>query len=321
MIHVPGAIVFAAFLLIGPFGIRHAADTLILFGFMGCALSVALGSNRSSHRQSAALLFVLAVLSYESLQSITAWLTIELTEVPILGEREALHLAPYLFFTVNVGLAAIGVVAAVIAAIYLEVRKTRFPLAKLFPETNFATAPTELTNSAARIARAAGVTPPHVSLIDTGSPAAFVTRSRRGFELAISVGLIESLGVDEVEACIAHELSHMKNNDFAVRTFATSARVALFAHPLSHFVEPALYRAREFLADKTAVKLLGGSNSLISALSKIHESQSYVTSQPGSVTTACLFDPPSRGRFVRLFDKHPSLDARIKALRELNLHD
>jgi heat shock protein HtpX len=304
---------FAAFLLIGPFGIRHAVDTLVLFGFMASALGVALVSKHSSHQQSMALMFVLAVLFYESLQSITSWLNFELTEVQTLGEKEALHAASF-FFTMNVGLAVFGAAAAVVVAVSMELRKTCFPLARLFPEMKFLTAPVELISSVVEISRRAGVAPPNVSLIDSGAPAAFITRSRRGFELALSVGLLESIGRDELQACIAHELSHVKNNDFVVRCFATSARIALFAHPLSHLIEPALYRAREFLADKTAVELIGGRDSLISALSKIRESQDYITSQSGSVATACLFDPASKNRFVRLFDKHPSLDARIKAL-------
>jgi heat shock protein HtpX len=319
MIQLPSAVMFAALLLVGPFGI-HQADTLVLFGFMACALAVALISDRSSHQQSMALMFVLAILFYESLQSITSWLNIELMEVPMLGERETLHFVPF-FFTMNVGFAIIGAAAAVIVAVYMEVRKTRFPLAKLFPEVGFVTAPTELIDSVSRISRTAGIASPNVSLIDSGDPAAFITRSRQGSELAVSVGLLESLSQDELEACIAHELSHVKNNDFAFRFFATSARVALFAHPLSHLIEPALYRAREFIADKTAVQLIGGRDSLISALTKIRESQDYVTSQPGSIATACLFDSASKRRVVRLFDKHPSLDARIKALKELNLNE
>jgi Zn-dependent protease with chaperone function len=315
MIHVLSAVIFAAYLLIGPFGIRHVADTLILFGFMASALAVALVSNRSSHQQSIALMFVLAALFYESLRSITSWLNVELTEVRILGEKEALHAVSF-FFTLNVGLAIIGVAAAVIVAISLEVRKTCLPLARLFPEVKFLTATTELASSVAGISRTAGIAPPNVSLIDSGDPAAFITRSRHGFELAVSVGLLESLSKDELEACIAHELSHEKNNDFAFRSFATSARIALFAHPMSHLIEPAIYRAREFLADKTAVQLIGGRDSLVSALAKIRESQDYITSQPGSIATACLFDPASKNGFLRLFDKHPSLDARIKALRE-----
>ena len=316
MIQLPSAVVFAAFLLIGPFGIHHLADTLVLFGFMSCALAVALGSSHSSRQQSMALLFVLATLFYESLQSITSWLSIELMETRTLGEREALHAVSF-FFTMNAALAIIGAAAAVIVAVSLEVRKTCLPLAGLFPETKFIPPPTELVSSVAEISRRAAITPPNVSLIDSGDPAAFITRSREGFELAVSVGLVESLSQDELAACIAHELSHVKNKDFVVRTFATSARVALFAHPLSHLIEPALYRSREFLADRTAVDLMGGRDSLVSALMKIYESQSYVASQSGSVTTACLFDPASKSRFVRLFDKHPSLDARIKALGEL----
>jgi heat shock protein HtpX len=320
MIQLPNAVMFAALFLIGPFGIHHEADTLVLFGFMACALAVALVSDRSSHQQSMAFLFVLAILFYESLQSITSWLNIELMGVPTLGGRETLRYVSF-FFTLNAGLAVIGAAAAVIVAVSLEVRKTRFPLVKLFPEVAFVTAPTELISSVSRISRTAGIASPNVSLIDSGDPAAFITRSREGFELAVSVGLLESLSQDELEACIAHELSHVKNNDFAVRSFATSARVALFAHPLSHLIEPALYRAREFLADKTAVRLIGSRDSLISALTKIRESQDYITSQPGSIATACLFDSARNSRFLRLFDKHPGLDARIKALKELNLNE
>ena len=316
MIHLPGAVMFAAFLLIGPFGIRHAADSLVLLGFMASALAVALFSNRSFHKQSIALMSVLALLFYESLQSITSWLRAELMEAPILGERETLH-AVSLFFTINVGLAVIGAAAAVIVAVSFEVRKTCLPLAGLFPELKFLTAPTELTRSVAEVSSVAGIAPPNVSLIDSGNPAAFITRSRHGFELAVSVGLLESLSQDELQACIAHEISHVKNNDFAVRSFATAARVALFAHPLSHLIEPALYRTREFLADKKAVQVIGGRESLISALTKIRESQDYLPSQPESIATACLFNPASKNRFVRLFHKHPSLDARINALREM----
>jgi heat shock protein HtpX len=320
MIPLPGAIIFAAFLLIGPFGIHHLADALILFGFLASALGIALTSNRSSHKQSMALMFVLAVLFFESLQSITSWLSIELNEVPTFGEREAMHAVSF-FFTMNVGLAIIGTAAAVIVAVSLEVRKTRLPLARLFPETKFLTAPPELIRSVTEVSATAGIAPPNLCLIDSGDPAAFITRSRHGFELAVSVGLIESLSRDELVACIAHELAHVKNNDFAVRSFATSARVALFAHPLSHLIEPAIYRAREYLADKTAAQLVGSRAALISALTKIRESQDYMTSQAGSIATACLFDPASRNRLVRLFDKHPTLDARIRSLNELSIGD
>ena len=317
MIPLPNALMFAAFFLIGPFGLRNRVASLVEFGLIANFLIVALISKRSSRRQSMALLCALAVLFYENIQSVVTWLNIELSEVPILGVREALNFVSILF-TLNVSLAVIGAAAAVIVGLSLEVRKSCLPLANLFPEMGFSSAPEGLTRSVCKMSEEAAITPPDVALIDSGNPAAFVTRSRDGYVIALSVGLVESLTQEELEACIAHELSHMKNNDFAVRSLATAARVALFSHPLSHLIEPALYRAREFLADKTAVKLIGGKEALISALTKIRESQDYLTSQPASIAAACLFDQPRRNHLLRLFDKHPCLDSRIEALRELD---
>jgi len=317
MIQISGAIIYAAIILIGPFGAHHEVAALVTLSLLTSALAIALVSNRSSHRQSLALLSVLAVLLYESLQCVTNWAHFELTKISILGVQEALQFATS-FFTLNVGLALIGAAAAAVLAVSLQIRKTHLSLTKLFPDVGFATAPTELIDSVASISKAAGIAPPNVSLIDSGDPAAFITRSREGFELAVSVGLVESLNGDELEACIAHEVSHVKNNDFAVRSFATCARVALFGHPLSHLIEPAVYRAREFLADETAVRLVGRPEPLISALTKIKDSQNYAVSKPTSIRTACLFDSTNKSRFLRIFDHHPSLDARIKTLRELD---
>jgi len=320
MIHVPGALMFVAFFLIGPFAIHNVVPTLAVFGLVTAALILALASNRSSHRQSTALLLVLAMLFYESLQSITSWLHIELTEIPMLGEREAFRFVSF-FFTMNVALALVGAAAAAVLAVSLEVRKTHFPLAKLFPEVRSVSAPIDLISTVDEISRRAGISSPNVSLIDSGNLGAFVTRSRHGIELAVSVGLLESLNRDELVACIAHELAHVKNNDFAVRSFATSARVALFAHPLSHLIEPAIYRAREFLADRSAAQLVGSRDSLISALTKIRESQDYLAAPRGSIAAACLFDSASKNWFVRLFNRSPTLDARIRMLRELSVID
>jgi heat shock protein HtpX len=127
------------------------------------------------------------------------------------------------------------------------------------------------------------------------------------------VGLLESLSTKELDACLAHELSHVKNNDFSVRSFATAARVALFAHPLSHLIEPAVYRAREFLADRTAADL-AERGALISALSKLQESQNYVAARR-SIGTACLFGCVGTNPLLRLFDKHPTLEKRIRVLQ------
>jgi heat shock protein HtpX len=306
---------FVAWVLIGPLNLHHELwlPTLILSTLSITVLGVGFFVKRSYRFQSIALLAILGIMFFESLQSIASWLHIELIGPSLLEGEEVRHLLSF-FFTLNVGLAAVGTVAAVCVALSLELRKSHLPLARLFPEMNFEAAPPEVTRSVEKLSTTIGVVPPKVTLIDSGDPAAFITRSKREYVLAVSVGLLESLSAKELDACLAHELSHVKNNDFSVRSFATAARVALFAHPLSHLIEPAVYRAREFLADRTAADL-AERGALISALSKLQESQNYFAAHR-SIGTACLFDSVGTNPLFRLFDKHPTLENRIRVLQE-----
>ena len=118
-----------------------------------------------------------------------------------------------------------------------------------------------------------------------------------------------------MEACLAHEISHLKNKDFVWRFMATVAKVALFAKPLSYLIEPAVYRGRELKADKTAARMIGGPDALISALSKLGESQaSNIATTAGNVCTCYL---NSSNGFFRIFNKHPEIHARIRSLQEM----
>lgn len=72
----------------------------------------------------------------------------------------------------------------------------------------------------------------------------FTVRANRRYTIAASIGLLESLSEKEVEACLAHEVAHLKNRDFIVRAIATVSKLAVFARPVGYFVEPAVYRAR-----------------------------------------------------------------------------
>ena len=315
MIQAPRVLMFVAWFLIGPLNVHHELwlPTIILSTLSITALGLPFILKRSYRTQSVALLAVLGIMFFESLQSIASWLHIELIDPSLVEGEEVRHLLSF-FFTLNVGLAALGTIAAAGVALSLELRKSHLPLTRLFPEMAFETAPAEVTRSVERLSTTMGIVSPKVTLIDSGDPAAFITRSKREYVLAVSVGLLESLTAKELDACLAHELSHLKNKDFAVRSFATAARVALFSHPLSHLIEPAVYRARELLADRTAAKL-GERGALISALSKLQESQNYVTAHR-SIGTACLFDSVGTNPLFRLFDKHPTLEKRIRALQE-----
>jgi heat shock protein HtpX len=219
-----------------------------------------------------------------------------------------------LFHHVNFWVNILGVVAAGCVAIFIVFGKSRVSFSKAFPQTRFLEATTEVKEMIARLASAAGIAAPDVCLIDSGVPSAFTVRANRRYLVTVSVGLLESLEESEVEACLAHEIAHLKNNDFAVRFLATLAKVALFARPLSYILEPAVYRAREFLADSTAARLVGGPDALISAFSKLRESSNLESALPNS---ACVCGLNGRRRLFGIFDKHPALEDRLRILREM----
>lgn len=132
---------------------------------------------------------------------------------------------------------------------------------------------------------------------------AFSVGSGANFAVALSDGLIRYLSLREVEGVMAHEISHIRNNDLKLHTFAdmmtrvtslfsffgqillifylpmallSDVRVPLlfiflliFAPTLSVFLQLALSRTREFDADLTAVRLTGDPQSLASALQKM----------------------------------------------------
>ena len=308
---------FFAWFLVGPINPHAFHDVPLALPLTMAVLGLGLVfvSRRSFRGRSIALLCVLALMFYQSLELIVFGLHAELMRPdPVsVGIRRLFSF----FFDVNLGLAIAGVLAAFGVAVFLEFGKSRLPLANLFPEGSFLEPPAQVIQSVNKLSDLAGISPPQVSLIDSGKPCALITRSKQGFVMAVSVGLLESLDAEELEACLAHELSHLKNRDFIVRFLATMGKVGLFSRPWGYFIEPAIYRDRELLADKTSVELLGGPNSLISALSKIRESQSYEINQSGSIGMVCLFNSVSKNRLMQLFDKHPTIDARIRALREM----
>lgn len=311
----PRLFILLAWVFLGPVTAHGFAGLLsplvIILTLLALILSVSF--KRSFRGRSTTLLCALALMFYQSLQLIVIGLHFELMHPDPVSEGVRHFFS--IFFDVNLGLAITGVVAAVAVATYVEFGKSRMPLTRLFPQYQFLDAPLYVQRIVKKLAATAGVQMPHVSLLDSGIPWAFITRSQQGFVLAVSVGLLESLRPAEVEACLAHEISHLKNKDFTLRFFATMAKVSLFARPLSYLIEPAVYRSREHLADSTASKLVGGPNALVSALAKIREAHYEVAIPPTSVGMTCLFQA-SRQRWFGVFDKQPTLDARIKALQE-----
>jgi Zn-dependent protease with chaperone function len=216
-------------------------------------------------------------------------------------------------FRLDLPLAELGAAAAACIGIYIEFGRSRLNLSQAFPNLTFYEPTRDLVQTVERLAKSAEIECPDVSLVDSGSPSAFTVRSRGKYTIAVSIGLLESFESSEVEACIAHEICHIKNRDFALRTIVTIVRVALFARVLSYFVESAFYRTRELLADRTAALLVGGPEALVSALTKLQKANTAGEDLTGNMI--CLFD--GKKTVFELLSKHPTLSTRIRLLKEL----
>ncbi|MHB1419479.1 MAG: zinc metalloprotease HtpX [Bacillota bacterium] len=196
---------------------------------------------------------------------------------------------------------------------------------------------------------------PRVAMVRTSMPNAFATgRNPQNAVVAVTTGLMTRLDPGELEAVLAHELTHVKNRDMTVITlgsfFATIASfivqqfffwggamggrdrdgrnnamlvylVSLIVWVVSFFLIRALSRYREFAADRGAALLTGAPEHLASALLKISGGMNAVPNRDLRQAEAfnAFFILPAVGKnnLVELFSTHPSLERRLAYLRRL----
>lgn len=304
----PRYLFLISWLIVGPS--RLALPTI---GLLAAGFVLVFVLRRSYRERTVALLGIFGLMLIESVFVVGLTLHFMLRGEPahvIESSRGFIDL----FHDFNFWEVLLGAVAAGCAAIFIEFGKSRMSLSKAFPQITFIDPPNRLEQMVKRLATQAGISAPDIRLIDSGVPSAFTVRANRRYTVTLSIGLVESLEEGEVEACLAHEIAHLKNNDFTVRFAATLAKVALFARPLSYLLEPAVYRTREFLADLTAVRLVGGPDALSSALAKLKESSDFESALQGS---SCVCSLTARKGVMRIFDKHPAIEDRLRALSEM----
>src|SRR3954467_7879018 len=79
-------------------------------------------------------------------------------------------------------------------------------------------------NLAEGLCIAAGLPKPKLFVVDDPAPNAFATgRNPKHAAMAVTTGLLEKMNRAELEAVLAHELSHVKNYDILVTTIAVTA--------------------------------------------------------------------------------------------------
>ena len=199
---------------------------------------------------------------------------------------------------------------------------------------------------------------PRVYFIDAPQPNAFATgRNPRHAAVAVTRGIMDMMSYSELEAVLAHELSHVKNRDILIGSIAATigaamsffARmafwgsmgrrndnnaigaiaglVALVIAPLvAVIIRMAISRAREYEADRSGALTTGSPLILASALAKLEQGTSRIPMEVGAAASTLFIADPykalsaeqrRRMRFSSMFSTHPPIPDRIARLERM----
>jgi heat shock protein HtpX len=190
-----------------------------------------------------------------------------------------------------------------------------------------------------RLAALADVRVPGLWYLDIDAANAFtVALHHRRAAVVVTRGLLDALTEEELEAVLAHELSHIANRDASVMTYAITPRILgqtlvrtdtivfvvwFFLWPLGlplwgagEVLTLALSRYRELTADRGSALLTGRPASLMSALQRLQGAPIPTADLRGDAVEALCVVPTRRARFALLQD-HPPLEKRLARLAEM----
>jgi heat shock protein HtpX len=196
---------------------------------------------------------------------------------------------------------------------------------------------------------------PRVAVADTAMPNAFAMgRSPKNAVVCATTGIMNTLEPHELEAVLAHELTHVKNRDVLVMTiasffamiaamitqfgfffgggfggdddnegggFALVLLVSFAVYILSFFLMLSLSRYREFAADRGSALITGRPSALISALLKISGRMQQVPTQDlraaGQMSAFFIIPPSVKEAAATIFSDHPPIEKRIEQLQRI----
>jgi heat shock protein HtpX len=212
----------------------------------------------------------------------------------------------------------------------------------------------KLHETITRLCVIAGLPKPTVAVVNTSVPNAFATgRSPKKAVVAVTTGLMNKLDQGELEAVLAHELSHVKNRDMAVLTIASFIStlafyivryslyfggfggnrrnsnggliaiwiVSIIVWVLSFLLIRALSRYREFAADRGSALITGQPTQLISALRKISGTMANVPTEDlrkvEGMNAFFIIPAAVSGSVMNMLSTHPTMEKRIAALEKI----
>ena len=198
-------------------------------------------------------------------------------------------------------------------------------------------------------AQQAGIGMPEVGIFEAAEPNAFATgMSRNNALVAVSTGLLRNMSADEVEAVLAHEITHVSNGDMitmgllqgVINTFViflsrvighvvdrvvfktergygpayfiVSIVAQIFLSILASMIVMWFSRRREFKADAGGASL-AGRGKMIGALQALQRQQEP-HDLPGEFAAFGIAGGLGSG-IKKLFMSHPPLEVRIAALQ------
>jgi len=209
-----------------------------------------------------------------------------------------------------------------------------------------------------RLCALADMPKPRVAIADTDVPNAFATgRNPSDAVVCATTGILRRLEPAELEAVLAHELSHVAHRDVAVMTVAGFLGVAagfitrsmfwfgpgigggrrdrdeenefllimlvsIVVYAISFLLTRALSRYRELSADRGAAIITGAPSTLASALVKVTGAMGRIPTRDlraAEPFNAFFFTPAAAPGFSisSLFSTHPTLEQRLAQLSEL----
>lgn len=203
------------------------------------------------------------------------------------------------------------------------------------------------------LAITAGMPMPKVYIIDDPAPNAFATgRDPKHAVVGATTGLLTVMNDRELEAVMAHEMSHVRNYDIRVSMIAfglvsaigllsdIALRMLIFGggdrrnnntHPailivgiiliilapiIAMLIQFAVSRQREYLADASGSLLTRDSEGMASALQKLGQHSQPMQKQSSSTAHMFLVNPLKPGFISGLFSTHPPLEERISRLQD-----
>jgi heat shock protein HtpX len=209
-----------------------------------------------------------------------------------------------------------------------------------------------LYNLLENLAISRGLKTPKLQIIESPAMNAFASgMNQNQYTVTVTRGLMDALTSDELEAVLAHELTHVLNRDVRTMVIASvfagiislvaqiiyravmwggagggrrdrkgggllfiviALAIAAVGYVLALVIRMALSRSREFVADAGSVELTKNPDAMISALQKI----SGHSDLPAPEAVQGMFVDNVETGVMSLFATHPPISARIAAVQQ-----